>query len=541
MNARETMDESELARIANALRGAAQDDGFGGISAQYARARGDGVRQEWTVDSIRAAIASGADPLGDALCRARPAPERRRSGAIYTPFEIVSAMLRWAQRCEAPLRVVDPGAGSGRFLLGAGEVFPKARLVAVETDPLAVSILRANAAVRGLAERLVVLEQDYRSVSLPRCDGATFFVGNPPYVRHHDIERCWKDWFVDAAAALGVKASRLAGLHAHFVIKTCGLAGPRDYGAFITAAEWLDVNYGSAVRAAFLEALGGESVELLAADVEAFPGTDASAAIMTFRVGAPRRAVRLRRVTSLAKLAPLSAGRRVERSQLARAERWSPRFRASKPAPPTGMPLGDLFRVHRGQVTGCNAVWIAGRAPCRLPERLLVRSVTRARELFAAGAALSCVSSLRQVVDLPADLDELDAAERAAVERFLEWAQRMGARDSYTARHRRAWWAVGLRAPAPLLCTYMARRAPAFVVNPLGARHINIAHGLYPRAPLPDDALLALAAWLRENVPAAEGRTYAGGLTKFEPKEVERLRLPPLEDLCEERHALDRR
>jgi hypothetical protein len=55
---------------------------------------------------------------------------------------------------------------------------------------------------------------------------------------------------------------------------------------------------------------------------------------------------------------------------------------------------------------------------------------------------------------------------------------------------------------------------------------VNIAHGLYPRQPLPAVALDGLAAYLRRSVRPGDGRTYAGGLTKFEPREMERLRVP---------------
>jgi hypothetical protein len=65
------------------------------------------------------------------------------------------------------------------------------------------------------------------------------------------------------------------------------------------------------------------------------------------------------------------------------------------------------------------------------------------------------------------------------------------------------------------------------VRNLCAARHINIAHGLYPRDPMPAALLDALAVWLRANVAQSAGRTYAGGLTKFEPKELERVRVPP--------------
>ena len=81
--------------------------------------------------------------------------------------------------------------------------------------------------------------------------------------------------------------------------------------------------------------------------------------------------------------------------------------------------------------------------------------MTRAWELFTADPALTAAEHLRCVVDLPADLDELDAATRKVVDRFLCRARAQGAADGYIARTRRAWWRVGLRPPAPILATYM--------------------------------------------------------------------------------------
>ena len=72
----------------------------------------------------------------------------------------------------------------------------------------------------------------------------------------------------------------------------------------------------------------------------------------------------------------------------------------------------------------------------------------------------------------------------------------------------------------------MARRPPAFVVNKADARHINVAHGLYPREGLSERARKTLVDYLQTNISQRSGRTYAGGLTKFEPREMERLIVP---------------
>ena len=493
------------------------------------------------LNEVVRAIARGGDPLGDAFCRLRSATVRRRQGAVYTPQPIVKSMIAWAASEGTPLRVVDPGAGSGRFLLAAGQAFPHAELVAVESDPLAALLLRANAAALGMADRLTLIVDDYRKIALPLVAGQTLYVGNPPYVRHHDIPPSDKDWLASAAATLGLKASRLAGLHIHFFLKTCCLVRPGDYGAFITSAEWLDVNYGDVVRKAFVDLLGGVSLHVMAPTAMPFPGSEVTGAISCFQVGTTANHIRIRSVETPAALGALKGGRSVPRSRLHATRRWSPLLRPAARAPRGHIELGELCRVHRGQVTGCNAVWIAGRYPGELPESVLVPSVTKARELFDAVPALASTRALRRVIDLPVDLDDLEDDEaQDQIRSFLSWAKSMRADKSYIAGARRAWWAVELREPAPLLCTYMARRPPAFVRNPCGARHLNIAHGIYPRESMPDGALDALSNWLQQNVGISGGRTYAGGLTKYEPREIERILIPTPEQLHDRATTLDR-
>jgi adenine-specific DNA-methyltransferase len=480
----------------------------------------------------RLQILAGHDLLGAELCSLRSAPQRRQNGATYTPTPIVDAMVEWAHaEISTPARVVDPGAGSGRFLIAAAHKFPNAELVAVEVDPLATLLLRANAVTHAFADRLTVHLTDYRNVALPAISRPTLFIGNPPYVRHHDIGEEWKTWFVGAANRFGLSASKLAGLHIHFFFKTRELGQPGDFGAFITAAEWLDVNYGAALRRLLADGLGGTAVHIIDPKAQPFADALTTGAITCFRLGGSPSEIAMRSVGSLGELAPLSGGRAVAWREIASARKWSVLVREQKQTPAGLIELGELFRVHRGQVTGGNDVWIDNEAAGDLPKRCKPFAVTSARELFAAGAALNSTKGLHRVIDLPADLDTLDVDERKAVQHFLAWARRHGGHKSYVALHRRAWWSVGLRAPAPILCTYMARRAPAFVRNLIKARHINIAHGLYPRAPLNDGALMAILTYLRCHVSTAGGRTYAGGLVKFEPKELERLVLPRIEDI----------
>jgi adenine-specific DNA-methyltransferase len=536
--------EAEEALAGAAVRlGAAQVAGWSEAEQRLADAAT--YPTEGGISQVRSQILAGEDPLGEAFCRLRGPAQRRPSGQTFTPAPVVQGMVGWAARTLVPARVVDPGAGSARFLAAAGRRWPETALLGVETDPLAAMIGRATLAAAGMAGRAGITLGDYRSLRLAPVTGPTLFLGNPPYVRHHQIPAGWKSWLRSAAASQGLAASGLAGLHVHFFLATALHAVPGDAGVLVTAAEWLDVNYGSLVRSLLLGPLGGHSVHLLDPAVPAFTDAAATTAITCFVPGSHPESLRLRRVARLADLGELAGGTAVSAPVLCAASRWTPLVgrdaqeigtagtggRRQLPVrrgrlPAGQVELGELCRVHRGQVTGANKVWVTAGNPVGLPSRLLFPAVTRASELFRAEGTLATTARLRSVIDLPADLEELAPAELALVTRFLAEAEAAGAAASYIACHRKPWWRVRLRAPAPILATYMARRPPAFVRNLAGARHVNIAHGLYPREPLPPAALDGLAAYLRRSVTAGQGRTYAGGLTKFEPGEMERLPVP---------------
>lgn len=478
------------------------------------------VLPEW-----RSKIAAGNDPLGGIFIRSRSNVERRPLGATYTPLPIVESMVAAMRKRLTPARVIDPGCGSGRFLLEAAKAFPHAQLTGFDIDPIACIMARGNLASEGLQDRAKVICGDYNRSEIGEIDGQTLFIGNPPYVRHHLIRPEDKALFLERAGQFSKRGSALAGLHVHFFVTTAMHAKRGDQGAFITSAEWLDVNYGAVVRDLFVGHLGGTSITVIEPEATPFPETATTAAVTSFSVGEQPTKVVISRIENSDSIGR-PRGARISRERLQTEQRWSHLTRPAMDVPEGFIELGEVCRVHRGAVTGANKVWIAGEHSLGIPANCLYPTVTKARELFAAAESLVDPSALRSVIDLPEDLDELALDERRAVEVFLKYAKSQAADEGYVARNRRSWWSVGLRKPAPVLATYMARRPPRFVVNDALARHINVAHGLYPRGDLSTDQLGAIARYLSTSVSTREGRTYAGGLTKFEPREMERLLIP---------------
>ena len=462
------------------------------------------------------------DPLGDAYCLAHDAPERRASGITLTPDWLVACMLASAD-AQAYDTIVDCGAGTGRFALAAALACPRAQVLAVEAHPEMLALLRRRVAAAGLTERIKVIEGDFRTAPIT-LRGRALFIGNPPYVRHHDVAPAWKDWYRQGMAARGIAASQLAGLHAHFLLRAVQWMRPGDSLCFVMAAEWLDNGYGAALRALCAsEQTQVAGLWLADADDAVFDDALVSAAVLQLQA----RPSAVPAVVGRLAGRRLQAIRQVSPEALRGSDRWSEFAREQMPDVGSGVPLGELFRITRGQVTGMNAAWVLPPDQALLPPSLVVPAVTRAREIIdgALGEAVG-VASLKRVARLPQDLGELTGRDHTLAQAFVQRARALGADQSYVARHRLPWHFLDLRPPPALLVSYMGRRPPVFRSNPYGLTYLNIAHGLYPRQPMAAALLDRIVAYLNAAVDIHSGRVYGGGLVKFEPSDVARLTLP---------------
>lgn len=466
------------------------------------------------------AIRRGQDPLGERFLDSVSPEERRNQGATFTPPWVVALQLdRLARKLRYPARIVDAGAGTGRYAIAAARQWPRAEVIAIEKDPELARAIEITAEVARV--RVRVLCADYLEVDLPPIAGVTAFVGNPPYLRHHDIGAKGKAWYAATMARLGLPGNRLAGLHIYFFLKSFLLGRAGDIGSFITSAEWLDNGYGADMRALFGR-MGGDHLIRADPKEQIFADAQTTSVIGEWTQGTSP-AVQFSDLLSQ-QVRPRFAA---PRQQLLAADKW-PGFARELPQQRRDTAvLGDFFKISRGQVTGCNPAFVATPETAALiPAPFLHATVTDAAEIIHSGGALNTSAGLKHVIDLPENLDELSPTARTKVDKFLEIAKRLGAADSYVGQHRKPWWRVRLHPAPPIIMTYMGRRPPAFARNTCGARLLNIAHSLTPRNPMSIAQQSRWVEWLNKNVGLASGRTYSGGLTKFEPGEAGKIPVP---------------
>src|SRR5438445_8054342 len=124
----------------------------------------------------------------------RTAAERNRLGQFATPNALAIEIAHCARALwdmqGGPVRFADPSIGTGSFFSAALAVFGKDRVesaVGVEFDP---AFCEAARALWGGAGLQVVTGDFTRVVAnglLP--DRPNLILANPPYVRHHHLQR----------------------------------------------------------------------------------------------------------------------------------------------------------------------------------------------------------------------------------------------------------------------------------------------------------------------------------------------------------------
>src|SRR6185312_14275116 len=94
--------------------------------------------------------------------------------------------------------------------------------------------------------------------------------------------------------------------------------------------------------------------------------------------------------------------------------------------------------------------------------------------------------------------------------------------ERYLAAHRTPWWYLGPVQDSPVVVTYMVRGVPVFAANPDRLAFLNVLHGVYPKLAFDAAETVRWVAWANAQGEAfAEAsRTYAGGLHKYEPREM---------------------
>jgi hypothetical protein len=475
----------------------------------------------------------------------RTRTERNRLGQFATPPPLAGGIVASTLKLlpeKMRIRFLDPAFGTGSFYSTLIGLVAGARLehaLGFEIDKefglAAAKLWRSS----GLELRIA----DFTLAPVPtdRAAKPNLLICNPPYVRHHHLDREAKVRLQMAVKhRLDIDVSGLSGLYCYFMLMSHAWMADDGVAAWLVPSEFMDVGYGQAIKHYLLK-----QVELLRihrfdpADVQ-FEDALVSSCVVWLRNRQPMPGQTV--LFSYGGSIEVPATERLVSADELRLERKWTRFPTRAPRPESACArLGDFFVIRRGIATGANGSFIMTREQARergLPAECL-RPILPSPRHLATDEVLSdkdgAPRTEPQLVLLDCRLPEGRVRdEHPPLWRYFEKI-RPDVAGRYLCARRTPWYAQERRPAAPFLCTYIVRataRPFRFILNHSQATAANVYLLLYPKPfvarALEADPGLKRQVWQALNRCASntmldEGRVYGGDLHKLEPSELARV------------------
>jgi len=479
-------------------------------------------------------------------------PDSKRFGRYYTPETVAQAMVDWAIR-DSSCTVLDPSFGgcaffrtSLRTLRRLGAKNPGRLLYGVDIDPGARTYL-APLLTSG-ADSNQFRTEDFLETKPCKMSQAPYsvVVGNPPYVRHHNVEG--KFALVRALGSDdGTTLSARASYWAYFVLHSLDFIAPGGRFAMVLPGAFLHADYAATVRQRLARTFSKLTIilirERLFADAE-----ENSVVVLAEGRGFEHKELRVTIADSAQDLGPIchSVGRRttlvsdssgkevlsafIGKSVLGTYQELRTDSRVAF--------LDKLASVRIGTVTGANGFFIVTEAQSRqlhIPNRCLKPIVKRATFLRGLSFTRSDHSRLLRRGEAALLLkltDGRDVSRQMAA--YLRLGKEEGIHERYKCSIRTKWYRIDEPHSPDAFLQYMSSETPRLVLNPTKVACTNAIHELTWKARVPglvrrSLAMSSLSALFRLSAEL-EGRSYGGGVLKVEPSEAKRLLLMSLPD-----------
>jgi adenine-specific DNA methylase len=476
---------------------------------------------------------------------------RKTLASFYTPQRVAQILTDWAIT-DADTTVLDSSFGGCAFLYAALETLrrmeapaPGRQIYGVDIDPDAQSYLELLRLAGATPGQFVTA--DFFSIT-PNHFGDRFFgavVGNPPYIRYHDIPDEAQELAVARLKSFDIQISGRASYWAFFLLYSMQFLRQGGRLAMVLPGAFLHTDYSAQVRELLIQHFEQITIYLLQERI--FDGTDEeSVLICADGARKPHRTLRIGAVEGVEDLEQAFEDMQSSTRTLNNIQGDGGYLRALIEPEVLALynrlvessnviRIGEWVKTRIGVVTGRNEYFILSRAEQEqrnIPDNYLVPAIRRSTHLKGLWVRDEDLQILAENGSkfLLLSLDQVESKLPTSLQEYIQYGQEIGVPKARKCRDRRPWYVVPHTFVSPAFMPCMSAAWPRLVVNRSGYTCTNnILRVLWKEERSAEDWLrLALGTLSTLSQLSAElvGRSYGGGVLKLEPKELARLAVP---------------
>lgn len=189
--------------------------------------------------------------------------------------------------------------------------------------------------------------------------------------------------------------------------------------------------------------------------------------------------------------------------------------------------INQIGRVSRGIATGCNRFFCLDTEMINqygLSEEVCVPCIVKAPDV--TGLFLSAKTfELLKMQGRKVYLFDGSKAENTEDIKYIKYGESMNADKAYLTSHRKPWFSIENKEPAPILISVFSRNKIKIVRNEMMIRNLTAFHGLHlNNNGWNENDINILFCYLitpmAKKILCSNKREYGGGLDKFEPNDL---------------------
>lgn len=446
---------------------------------------------------------------------------RKQFAQFFTPEPVAQFMCDWLLQGENIETVLEPAYGLG--------IFSRKLLVQKELDITGYELDTTiyEKALERQAPSVHLNNADYLLSSWEeKFEG---IICNPPYFNFHDDDN--STYIPEVNSHLGIRLNGFTNIYTLFLLKSLAQLKEGGRCCYIVPSEFLNADYGVAVKQALLKS--GMLRHVIVVDFEVCTFSDAlttSCIVLCENRGASST-VKFSTAKDIESLhAAMQSYREIPASQLDAKTKWRKFYTQQNTARYHNLvPFGTYAKVVRGIATGANQYFTFRRskiAHYALDERHFIPCICHCADVKTSVFKTEDWQQLRDNDKNVFLFNGCSDSQNPAVSKYIHLGETQNIDKRYLTASRRPWYALEQRKPAPIWVSVFNRSGLRFVRNEANTYNLTTFHCVYPVKNnlfnnLNTDILFAyLLTDVAKEILLDNARQYGNGLVKFEPNDI---------------------